>query len=112
MICPKDHMTDLIERLRDGADRIHSIGPDRAAGLLREAAEHLSAARTYRANMEDPPTGLEPHEVVAPLTKREKVAIKLVATRPEGEPLPTYDALTRRADEAIAAEQTSEPPCT
>ena len=31
-------MPTLIDRLRAGADNIHSIGPARAADLLREAA--------------------------------------------------------------------------
>lgn len=34
-------MATLIDRLRAGADNIHSLGPDRAAGLLREAADRL-----------------------------------------------------------------------
>ncbi len=34
-------MNALHDRLREGADKIHSIGPDRAAGLLCEAADAL-----------------------------------------------------------------------
>lgn len=33
-----------------------------AVQVARDAAEHISAARTYRANMENPPADLEAHE--------------------------------------------------
>lgn len=49
-------MPTLIDRLRAGADSIHSIGPARAADLLREAADALAvlserAATTRRLEL-------------------------------------------------------------
>lgn len=42
--------------------------------VVRELCAHHSAARTYRANMEDPPAGLEPHEMASPIVRREHFA--------------------------------------
>ena len=96
------HERDLRE-IRRVLEEAIGRTPDPARSALqvaRDAAAHLSAARTYRANMEDPPAGLEPHETS---TRREGHLLPVVRPEHFAGPFPAISGYVKRTREARAA---------
>ncbi len=69
-------MPTLIDRLRYGAENIHSIGPVRAADLIQEAAEAIEELQ--RAQL----VASEPAVAALPSTIREEVEAELLDIQP------------------------------